>query len=38
MTDKKTYIMENVANTFRHEANIRSFTPYKKIKSYVNQL
>lgn len=35
---KITYIMEYVAKAFRHESDIWSFTPNKKIKWNVDKL
>ena len=35
MKTKHTYIMENVAQAFRHESDIWSFTPYEQIERNV---
>ena len=34
---KTTYLVEYVAEAFRHEADIRCFTPYEKIKANVHK-
>jgi hypothetical protein len=31
-------MMEDITNTFRHKANIRSFTPDQQIQPYVKNL
>lgn len=35
---KETYIMENIAQAFRHESNIWSFTPDEEIEPNVKKL